>query len=1312
MILLKGDIYVLNRILDLNIDALELEDNALLKIKKVSKKDIAIIGLSSRMPMAEDAYHFWDNIRNGLDCVSEITEDRKKDINQYLEYTNADKNSFVFGEAAYIDNIDKFDYTFFGMSPGEAKLTDPNQRLFLETAWSAIEDAGYGGKKLVGSRTGVYLGSEGGSEYKKFISEIEPSSLSMAVPGNVASVIASRISYLLDLKGPSMIIDTACSSSLVAVHVACQAIRNGECDMAIAGGIRIYLLPFRETKIGVESSTGRTKTFDYDSDGLGAGEGVVAILLKPLHKAIEDNDNIYAVIKGSAVNQDGSSIGITAPNTAAQEEVIIRALGEAGLNPEDITYIEAHGSGTKLGDPIEIEGITRAFRRYTDKRQFCAIGSVKTNIGHLDTAAGIAGLLKAVLSIKYKEIAANIHFNRPNKDIMFETSPLYVIDELTPWECIGKPLTCGVSSFGMSGTNCHVILQEPPKSSKSNSMKEKLIHVLVLSAKSESALKNLIKQYYEVIQADREADLGDICYTASTGRGFYSHRIALIINNHQDMLHKLKKLCDSWDKGVIQEGVYYGICESPINKSGMEESNQYRFVDNFVNQYSRDAVKAKEMVSDININENLIQELCQSFIDGEFVNWELFYQEGLYNKVSLPTYPFEEKRCWIEIPKKNNCNIVNNNDYFFMTSWDKSNLGHEQKKMKNGCVLVLGAGTRTAEIIFQMRNKGYTVIEAILSSKYEKVRTDFYKITGSESDYNLLINDITRNNQRIAQIIHAFTLDIEIEKNDLDSLNEKLERGVVNLFRLTKVLLQKKIKEHIDLFLISEFVNDVSNNRDKIRPENATLFGLGKVIVWECPNIKVRCLDMDDKTDTQKLINELCSLETIYKVAYRNGQRYTEVLKKVVPTNFKQKEISIRENGIYIITGGTGRIGLNVAKNIAAKNKARLVLLNRSEMPDKEIWTEIIETSQNSELINKIKAIQEIEAMGSTVMCYSTDITDEEATYRTFNLIREQYGKINGVIHSAGVGVGMKGFAIEHEKEEIFKLVIAPKVEGTWILDKVTSEEQLDFFILFSSAVSLIGGIGGGDYTAANSYLDSFAWYRNNTKQDALTIGWPVWSQDDSWNYVKHIEEKQVFKIIDPEEAMRAFDCIYDKNAVNVIIGEFNYSSEIFELGEYLPFKLSEEIKQKIEHEANTHKTRKNNKSNNKVSLVGKDNQNYTDIEERIAQIWRDVLGYDEFNINDNFFEIGGDSIRIAKVHSMIEESFPGEVSITDLFAQTTIAKLSQFISNFKDEEEDTTVKDVESKNDIMELLNSIEEGNISIENALKAYNLIGEKDE
>ncbi|MCX7774134.1 MAG: type I polyketide synthase, partial [Clostridia bacterium] len=444
---------------------------------------------------------------------------------------------------------------------------------------------------------------------------------------------------MLDLKGPSMVINTSCSSSLVALHLACQGIRNRECDMAIAGGVKISLLPLKMGNgIGVESSDGRTRAFDDGSDGTGVGEGVFTVLLKPLAQAIKDRDNIYAVIKGSALNQDGRSVGITAPSPSAQEDVIIQAWKNSGVDPETITYIEAHGTGTKLGDPIEFEGIQRAFSRYTNRKSFCAIGSVKTNIGHLDNLAGLAGVLKMVLSLKHKELPPSLHYQKPNRKINFEDSPVYVNDRLQKWKPDGFLLRCGVSSFGLSGTNCHVILEEAPEININRVTQDHEPNILTLSAKSKSSLQELIKQYAEFLKSNNPIEFDDICYTANTGRGHYPYRLAIHAMDMDDLKDKLQKVNESGDCQLAVNGVYYGEIK---NNRAEEIAAADLEAQQTISYYEKHGLR----------NDVFLNKICSLYSKGAHIHWNEIYKGEKLKRLSLPTYPFDQTRCWVDLDK-------------------------------------------------------------------------------------------------------------------------------------------------------------------------------------------------------------------------------------------------------------------------------------------------------------------------------------------------------------------------------------------------------------------------------------------------------------------------------------------------------------------------------------------------------------------------------------------------------------------------------------------------------------------------------------
>lgn len=596
-------------------------------ISNISLKDIAIVGISAKLPRAESHEAFWELLRNGKDLVGGFPDSRKQELKPYLRRMEAQYDSVSFFDGAYIEDISAFDYSFFRLSPKEASLMSPAQRLFLQTAWGALENAGYGGDSLHGSRTGVFIGYNGDAlhDYKRIIEALDPDALSMAAPGNLSSMIPSRISYLLNLRGPAISVDTACSSSLVAVHLACQSIRSGECEAAIAGSVKINVLPLDTgIRLGIESSDCRARTFDDSADGTGIGDGVIALLLKPLSRAQEDGDHIYAVIKGSAMNQDGSSVGITAPNALAQEDVIARAWQDVGINPETVTYMEAHGTGTSLGDPIEIDGLTRAFRRYTDKRQFCAIGSLKTNIGHLDHAAGIAGLLKAILSLVHKQLPPTLHYRSPNRNISFVDSPVYVNDELTPWETDGEARRCGVSAFGMSGTNCHVVLEEAPAGMKSSYSDR--AELFCLSAHSMTALEQQVLQIRDWVaqhRGDETLSLADLCYTLVVGRGTHRYRFAIAVSNWEELAMTLNAAVESGLTGLSLPNVRFGTADS----SAAENIRQHPAP-----------------------NEREIEalELGQRYVNGYEIDWKTIYQGQRRCRLPLPTYPFDSHRCWVE----------------------------------------------------------------------------------------------------------------------------------------------------------------------------------------------------------------------------------------------------------------------------------------------------------------------------------------------------------------------------------------------------------------------------------------------------------------------------------------------------------------------------------------------------------------------------------------------------------------------------------------------------------------------------------------
>ncbi len=495
-----------------------------------SLEGIAIIGMSGRFPGAKNIDEFWRNLRDGVESISFFTDEELKAAG--VDPALLNNPNYVKAHGA-VEGVELFDAAFFGVNPREAEIMDPQQRLFQECAWEALESAGYNPEKYEGA-IGVYAGV-GVASYA-IVNVFANRDLMQFVGPLQASIrnrtdhLATQVSYKFNLRGPGVTVQTACSTSLVAVHLACQSLLNGECDMALAGGVTLAIPQqsgYLYQEGGILSPDGHCRTFDARARGTVPGSGVGIVVLKRLKDALADGDTIHAVIKGSAINNDGfMKVGYTAPSVDGQAEVIAEALAVAGVDPETISYIEAHGTATTLGDPIEIEALTRAFRYSTDKKAFCAIGAVKSNIGHLDTAAGVAGLIKTVLALKHKQIPPSLHYERPNPQIDFDNSPFYVNTRLAEWKKGEMPRRAGVSSFGLGGTNAHVILEEAPQIEASSESRP--WQLLLLSARTNSALEAATAQLAEYLKQHPETNLADVAYTLQVGRKAFGHRRAVV----------------------------------------------------------------------------------------------------------------------------------------------------------------------------------------------------------------------------------------------------------------------------------------------------------------------------------------------------------------------------------------------------------------------------------------------------------------------------------------------------------------------------------------------------------------------------------------------------------------------------------------------------------------------------------------------------------------------------------------------------------------------------------------------------------------
>uniref|UniRef100_UPI00374247C8 beta-ketoacyl synthase N-terminal-like domain-containing protein n=1 Tax=Fulvivirga marina TaxID=2494733 RepID=UPI00374247C8 len=595
---------------------------------------IAVIGMAGQFPEAKNIEAFWQNIAEGKNCISEISQKRWSMDGFFQEGEAAPGKSYSKWMGA-LEEYDLFDPLFFNISPSEAESMDPQQRLFLQACWHTIENAGYDPQMLSGSKCGVFVGCAAGD----YLQQSKKHQLSaQGFTGAASSILAARISYFLNLQGPCISIDTACSSSLVAIANACDSLISGSSNVALAGGVYVMTTPsmhIMSSQSGMLSPDGRCYTFDQRANGFVPGEGVGAVMLKRLEDAERDDDNILGVIHGWGINQDGKTNGITAPNTESQTLLEQQVYDQFNIDPTGIQMIEAHGTGTKLGDPIEVEGLRRSFKKYTQEEEYCALGSVKSNIGHCLTAAGVAGTIKVLMAMKHRQLPPTINFEQLNEHISLKDSPFYVNTQLKDWSVKStERRQAAISAFGFSGTNAHVVMGEYiPQTSVKRPVQvitQNSELMIPLSAKSEEQLKQKATDLLEFIgKTPEEVDLTALAYTLQVGREAMDHRLGLMAANTNQLAEKLQAWLSEEDD---IESVYQGHVKR--SKEG-------------ISIISNDA-DMKETIIGKYIGQKKLSKLLELWVKGLDLDWLKLYGEIKPKRISLPLYPFAKERYWIE----------------------------------------------------------------------------------------------------------------------------------------------------------------------------------------------------------------------------------------------------------------------------------------------------------------------------------------------------------------------------------------------------------------------------------------------------------------------------------------------------------------------------------------------------------------------------------------------------------------------------------------------------------------------------------------
>ncbi|WP_265445534.1 non-ribosomal peptide synthetase [Acetivibrio straminisolvens] len=1039
------------------------------------KGDIAVVGLSGRFPGAKNIEEFWQNLCNGVESVKQFTDEEV--IGEGVDPNALKKPEYVKAWGV-LDNVDKFDAAFFGYNPREAEVLDPQQRIFLEEAWKALENAGYDAQKYPG-KIGVYA-SVGMNTYTQNLAEsFKEKGLAsdyQIMISNDKDFLATRVAYKLNLKGPAVTVQTACSSSLVAVHLACLSLQNGECDMAVAGGASIRL-PQKTGYLYQEgmilSPDGHCRAFDEEAKGTVGGNGAGVVVLKRLEDAICDGDSIWAVIKGTAINNDGSvKVGYTAPGIEGQAGAISEAHLKAGVDPETITYIEAHGTGTPLGDPIEIEALKQVFGKTTQKKGFCAIGSVKTNIGHLDAAAGVSGLIKTVLALKNKIIPPSLNFKKPNPKLNIHDSPFYINNSLKEWKSNIGPLRAGVSSFGIGGTNAHAVLEEAPVVDSDICKNDETL--LVFSAKTRSALDKMTYEFVDFLKKNSDINMADAAYTLQLGRKEMEHRRFVVCKSREDAIYALENI-DSIPKRVFD---------------------------------SIEGQNGEERFMEVNPKDYTLEQLGHLWLKGAKIDWGVLYEGTKRRRIPLPSYPFEGKSYWVDGVKKNKeaevrGKISDISKWFYAPVWKQSAKGGLSKSTKyvnaNDVILILTKDSSFCDsLIKRVKHSNENIIVAKAGESFGKMGDrDFLFRPEQKEDYDSLLKEISKLSNKPDIVLNLLGV-------TEDGSNTEDTNGV----RCGKQLFYSLV------YLAQAFGNQgwntpvqfkvFTDNTFKLFNEKTLYYGktlaVGpcKVIPREYPNIRCSIVDFElqhgeslqQHDIIECFVSEIYEKDTELITAYRGLERWIQTFDG---TQVEESPDSLlKKNGVYLITGGLGGIGLNLAEYLAKEVQAKLILVSRSEFPEMDKWQDwLLEYGKNDSISRKINKLGTLQNLGSEIMVCKADVTDTKQLEVIRHNALNRFGRIDGIIHAAGnPGGGM----IQMKTKEFCENVLAPKVDGTLALYETFMSSELDFFIFCSSLNAITGGFGQVDYGAANVFLDSFAKAHDSYRGTRfISINWDRW---------------------------------------------------------------------------------------------------------------------------------------------------------------------------------------------------------------------------
>ncbi|NVB40696.1 SDR family NAD(P)-dependent oxidoreductase [Pseudenhygromyxa sp. WMMC2535] len=1040
---------------------------------------VAVIGISGRFPGAPDLDALWTMLREGRSAITEVPAQRWNHAEIYDPEAKQRGRTYA-RRGGFVADIDRFDARFFRLSPREARFLDPQQRVFLQECWRAIEDAGYAADALAGSRTGIFVGCKG-ADYQLRLQSQDLSALDVTdshlFGGNDISMLPARAAYFLDLRGPAIPINTACSSSMVALHLACESLASGQCELAIAAGVEFMTTPGLFVSMASSdalSRSGSCNAFSNDSDGLVLGEGACVVLLKPLDRALADGDPIHGVIRASGINQDGKSAGINAPNGAAQTALEVAVYERAGVDPAQISYVEAHGTATALGDPIEYHALTDAFRQFTDRAGYCPIGTIKTNIGHPLSTAGLAGLAKVLLSLRHEQLPPSLNFHGFNRLIDAEGSPFFVNTSLRPWpRRADAPRIAAISSFGFSGTNAHILVEEAPAPAPREPRAAGEPQLILLSARTQTALAARLRSLLDLCQGPEAGalELADLAHTLHRGRVHMRWRIAWVVDDLDELRAQLSA-------ALAQPSCGRELAPPSQAQRGLFDKLGALLASSALDRGSR---------------RGALVALADLYTSGLVCAWALLHDPASARRLRLPTYTFDERGYWLDAPTSSllwppleqagraepaapaapahpapepaatTC--------YFEARWRPYPLLPEGPRSADvvGDLLVLDDDGRLSARLRAAAPRRRLI--RVCASDRTHATEDGWRCrvdAAGRWDWEALLTAMREAGVRPAQLIFA-------PADTADTTNQANPAGgALALLGLCRALLRAPASA-------AKTVDILVPHREHAglpTPANAAFGAFARTLAVESRRVRCRSVGFGDDIDAARLLSELDDFaREAPEVRWHAGERRAPTLVRAHQPAPTPNTEGLRRGGVFLLTGGCGGIGSRLAAHLCQAHGARLVLTGRAEAPPPGL-------------------LDELRARGGEAIYLRCDLGVAAEVEALLAQVRARFGRVDGVFHLAGA---LADALVVNKRPEDAAATFAAKVSGLEHLDRATRDDDLAHFVVFSSLAAVRGNPGQADYAYANAFMDAFVRRRERQRLTgersgrSLAIQWPQW---------------------------------------------------------------------------------------------------------------------------------------------------------------------------------------------------------------------------